>query len=88
MIVDIGITWKPSFFSWFSICRYSRLDQRKGSALIQDRIGANRASVLGLPVWAWSTSHRRPIKFLTKVSSLLRDKFPHRRPAWHCLPRW
>ena len=45
--------------------------ERKGSALIQNRIGANRASILGLDLWGiWNTFVADPVKALTKEDFL------------------
>ncbi|MBI4523871.1 MAG: NADH-quinone oxidoreductase subunit NuoH [Deltaproteobacteria bacterium] len=70
MIVDIGITAAKAFLVLFGVLNLAGVlgwVERKGSALIQDRIGANRASVLGFAgLGLINTMIADPIKFLTK----------------------
>ena len=50
MIVDLGIIAIKAFLVLFMVLNLAGIlgwVERKGSALIQDRIGANRASILG-----------------------------------------
>lgn len=47
--------------------------ERKGSALIQNRVGANRASILGLDLFGvWNTFIADPVKAITKEDFLPR----------------
>jgi len=70
MIVDLAIIAVKAFLVLFMVLNLVGVlgwVERKGSALIQDRIGANRASVFG---FAWmglvNTLIADPLKFLTK----------------------
>ena len=50
MIVDVAIVAAKAFLVLFLVLNLAGMlgwVERKGSALIQDRIGANRASILG-----------------------------------------
>jgi NADH-quinone oxidoreductase subunit H len=70
MIVDIGIVAIKAFLVLFMVLNLAGLlgwIERKGSALIQDRIGANRASVFGFAgMGLVNTLIADPLKFLTK----------------------
>src|SRR5262245_61749334 len=70
MIVDIGIVVLKAFLVLFMVLNLAGIlgwVERKGSALIQDRIGANRASVLGFAgMGLVNTLIADPLKFLTK----------------------
>jgi NADH-quinone oxidoreductase subunit H len=70
MIVDIGIVAVKAFLVLFMVLNLAGVlgwIERKGSALIQDRIGANRASVLGFAgMGLVNTLIADPLKFLTK----------------------
>jgi NADH-quinone oxidoreductase subunit H len=70
MIVDIGIVAAKAFLVVFMVLNLAGVlgwVERKGSALIQDRIGANRASILGFAgMGLVNTLIADPIKFLTK----------------------
>src|SRR4026207_1142063 len=64
--------------------------ERKGSALIQDRIGANRASIFGFAgAGLVNTMMADPLKFLTKEDIIPRgaDRFLHTlAPCIHLFP--
>ncbi|MDP6559616.1 MAG: NADH-quinone oxidoreductase subunit NuoH [Candidatus Binatia bacterium] len=70
MIIELGIITLKAFLVLFMVLNLAGLMgwvERKGSALIQDRIGANRASILGLTgMGLVNTLIADPIKFLTK----------------------
>lgn len=70
MIVDLGIIAAKALLIVFMVLNLAGIlgwIERKGSALIQDRIGANRASVLGFAgLGLVNTLLADPIKFLTK----------------------
>ena len=83
MIVDIGIVALKAFLVLFMVLNLAGVlgwIERKGSALIQDRIGANRASILGFAgLGLINTMVADPIKFLTKEDFVppRGDKFLH-----------
>ena len=70
MIVDIGIVAIKAFLVLFMVLNLAGVlgwVERKGSALIQDRIGANRASIFGFAgMGLINTLVADPLKFLTK----------------------
>ena len=70
MIVDIAIVAAKAFLVLFMVLNLAGMlgwVERKGSALIQDRIGANRASILGFAgLGLINTMVADPLKFLTK----------------------
>jgi NADH-quinone oxidoreductase subunit H len=70
MIIDLGIIAVKALLVLFMVLNLAGLlgwIERKGSALIQDRIGANRASILGFAgLGLVNTLIADPIKFLTK----------------------
>lgn len=70
MSVELWIVAAKAFFVLFLVLNFAGLlgwIERKGSALIQDRIGANRASILGFAgLGLVNTLIADPIKFLTK----------------------
>ena len=70
MIIDIGIITLKAFLVIFMVLNLAGVlgwVERKGSALIQDRIGANRASILGFAgMGLVNTMIADPVKFLTK----------------------
>ena len=70
MIVDLGIIAIKAFLVLFMVLNLAGIlgwVERKGSALIQDRIGANRASILGFAgLGLVNTLIADPLKFLTK----------------------
>src|SRR3970040_1840584 len=70
MIVDIGIVALKAFLVVLMVLNLAGVlgwVERKGSALIQDRIGANRASVFGFAgMGLVNTMIADPLKFLTK----------------------
>ena len=70
MIVDVGIIAAKAFFVLFMVLNLAGVlgwIERKGSALIQDRIGANRASIFGFAgLGLVNTLIADPLKFLTK----------------------
>src|SRR5262245_61020055 len=70
MIVDIGIIALKAFLVLFMVLNLAGVlgwVERKGSALIQDRIGANRASIFGFAgMGLVNTLIADPLKFLTK----------------------
>ena len=70
MIVDIGIIAIKAFLVLFMVLNLAGVlgwIERKGSALIQDRIGANRASIFGFAgMGLINTLVADPLKFLTK----------------------
>src|SRR5881397_2910585 len=70
MIVDVGIIAAKAFLVLFMVLNLAGVlgwIERKGSALIQDRIGANRASVFGFAdLGLVNTLIADPVKFLTK----------------------
>ena len=83
MIVDIGIVAAKAFLVLFMVLNLAGIlgwIERKGSALIQDRIGANRASVFGFAgMGLVNTLIADPLKFLTKEDFVppQGDKFLH-----------
>lgn len=70
MIIDLGIIAAKALLVLFMVLNLVGLlgwIERKGSALIQDRIGANRASIFGFAgLGLVNTLIADPIKFLTK----------------------
>jgi NADH-quinone oxidoreductase subunit H len=83
MIVDIAIVAAKSFLVLFMVLNLAGMlgwVERKGSALIQDRIGANRASILGFAgLGLVNTMVADPLKFLTKEDFIppQGDRFLH-----------
>src|SRR5437773_10031911 len=83
MIVDVGIIAAKAFLVLFMVLNLAGVlgwIERKGSALIQDRIGANRASILGFAgLGLVNTLIADPLKFLTKEDFVppQGDKFLH-----------
>ena len=70
MIVDLAIVFIKAFLVLFMVLNLAGVlgwIERKGSALIQDRIGANRASIFGFAgMGLVNTLIADPLKFLTK----------------------
>ena len=70
MIIDLGIIAAKALLVLFMVLNLAGLlgwIERKGSALIQDRIGANRASVFGFAgLGLVNTLIADPVKFFTK----------------------
>jgi NADH-quinone oxidoreductase subunit H len=70
MIVDVAIVALKAFLVLFMVLNLAGVlgwVERKGSALIQDRIGANRASIFGFAgMGLVNTLIADPLKFLTK----------------------
>src|SRR5437667_11600710 len=70
MIVDLGIIALKAFLVLFMVLNLAGIlgwVERKGSALIQDRIGANRASIFGFAgAGLVNTMMADPLKFFTK----------------------
>ncbi|MFQ5682704.1 MAG: NADH-quinone oxidoreductase subunit H [Candidatus Binatia bacterium] len=70
MIIELGIIMAKALLVLFMVLNLAGVMgwvERKGSALIQDRIGANRASVFGLAgMGLVNTLIADPLKFLTK----------------------
>jgi len=83
MIIDVGIIAAKAFLVLFMVLNLAGVlgwIERKGSALIQDRIGANRASILGFAgLGLVNTLIADPLKFLTKEDFIPPhgDKFLH-----------
>src|SRR5207244_13219031 len=83
MIVDVGIIAAKAFLVLFMVLNLAGVlgwIERKGSALIQDRIGANRASIFGFGgLGLVKTLIADPLKFLTKEDFIppYGDKFLH-----------
>jgi NADH-quinone oxidoreductase subunit H len=83
MIVDIGIVALKAFLVVFMVLNLAGVlgwIERKGSALIQDRIGANRASIFGFAgLGLVNTLVADPLKFLTKEDFIppAGDRFLH-----------
>jgi NADH-quinone oxidoreductase subunit H len=83
MIIDIAIVTAKAALVVFMVLNLAGVlgwVERKGSALIQDRIGANRASVLGFAgMGLVNTLLADPIKFLTKEDFIppAGDRFLH-----------
>ena len=83
MIVDIAIIATKAFLVLFMVLNLAGVlgwIERKGSALIQDRIGANRASIFGFAgLGLVNTLIADPLKFLTKEDFVppSGDKFLH-----------
>lgn len=83
MIVDLAIIAAKAFLVLFMVLNLAGIlgwIERKGSALIQDRIGANRASIFGFAgLGLVNTLIADPLKFLTKEDFIppAGDKFLH-----------
>jgi len=83
MIVDLAIIAAKAFLVVFMVLNLAGVlgwVERKGSALIQDRIGANRASIFGFAgLGLVNTLIADPLKFLTKEDFIppAGDKFLH-----------
>jgi NADH-quinone oxidoreductase subunit H len=83
MIVDIAIVAAKAFLVLFMVLNLAGMlgwVERKASALIQDRIGANRASILGFAgLGLVNTMVADPLKFLTKEDFIppQGDRFLH-----------
>jgi len=81
MMIELGIIAAKAFLVLFMVLNLAGVMgwvERKGSALIQDRIGANRASVLGFAgLGLVNTLIADPIKFLTKE-----DFVPSKGDPW------
>ncbi|HEY7163444.1 MAG TPA: NADH-quinone oxidoreductase subunit H [Candidatus Binatia bacterium] len=83
MMIDLAITALKAFLVVFMVLNLAGVlgwVERKGSALIQDRIGANRASILGFAgMGLVNTLVADPLKFLTKEDFVppSGDKFLH-----------
>src|ERR1700741_1746280 len=83
MIVDVAIVTAKAFLVLFMVLNLAGVlgwIERKGSALIQDRIGANRASIFGFAgLGLVNTMIADPLKFLTKEDFVppTGDKFLH-----------
>src|ERR687896_449064 len=83
MIVDVGIIAAKAFIVLFMVLNLAGVlgwIERKGSALIQDRIGANRASIFGFAgLGLVNTLVADPLKFLTKEDFIppRGDRFLH-----------
>jgi len=83
MMIDVGIIAAKAFLVLFMVLNLAGVlgwIERKGSALIQDRIGANRASIFGFAgMGLVNTLIADPIKFLTKEDFIppTGDRFLH-----------
>ena len=83
MIVELAIVAAKAFLVLFMVLNLAGVlgwIERKGSALIQDRIGANRASIAGFAgLGLVNTLIADPLKFLTKEDFIppAGDKFLH-----------
>src|SRR5919108_424453 len=83
MIIDFAIIVAKAFLVLFMVLNLAGVlgwVERKGSALIQDRVGANRASVFGFAgMGLINTLVADPLKFLTKEDFIPAqgDKFLH-----------
>jgi NADH-quinone oxidoreductase subunit H len=83
MIVELAIIAAKAFLVLFMVLNLAGVlgwIERKGSALIQDRIGANRASIVGFAgLGLVNTLIADPLKFLTKEDFIppAGDKFLH-----------
>ena len=83
MIIDLAIITVKAGLVLFMVLNLAGIlgwIERKGSALIQDRIGANRASILGFAgMGLVNTLIADPLKFLTKEDFIppAGDKFLH-----------
>jgi NADH-quinone oxidoreductase subunit H len=83
MMVDVWITAAKAFLVLFMVLNLAGVlgwIERKGSALIQDRIGANRASIFGFAgMGLINTLVADPLKFLTKEDFIppYGDRFLH-----------
>ena len=73
MLTDLGIAFARVAFMMFFVLNLGGLltwVERKQSAVMQDRIGANRASILGLRLWGLFHPLADAIKMLTKEDFL------------------
>jgi NADH-quinone oxidoreductase subunit H len=83
MILELAIVAAKAFLVLFMVLNLAGIlgwVERKGSALIQDRIGANRASIFGFAgLGLVNTLLADPVKFLTKEDFVppAGDKFLH-----------
>ncbi|MGH7824349.1 MAG: NADH-quinone oxidoreductase subunit NuoH [Candidatus Binatia bacterium] len=83
MMIELGIITAKAFLVLFMVLNLAGVlgwIERKGSALIQDRVGANRASVFGFAgLGLVNTLIADPLKFLTKEDFIppRGDKFLH-----------
>jgi NADH-quinone oxidoreductase subunit H len=83
MMIELGIIVAKAFLVLFMILNLAGVlgwIERKGSALIQDRVGANRASVFGFAgMGLINTLMADPLKFLTKEDFIPArgDRFLH-----------
>lgn len=83
MILDVAIIAAKAFLVLFMVLNLAGVlgwIERKGSALIQDRIGANRASIFGFAgLGLINTMVADPLKFLTKEDFVppAGDRFLH-----------
>jgi NADH-quinone oxidoreductase subunit H len=83
MMIELGIIATKAFLVLFMVLNLAGVlgwIERKGSALIQDRVGANRASVFGFAgMGLINTLMADPLKFLTKEDFIPArgDKFLH-----------
>ncbi len=69
LLADLGIAFGRVAFIMFFVLNLGGLltwVERKQSAVMQDRIGANRASILGLRLWGLFHPLADAIKMLTK----------------------
>jgi NADH-quinone oxidoreductase subunit H len=83
MMIELGIIAAKAFLVLFMVLNLAGVlgwIERKGSALIQDRVGANRASVFGFAgMGLINTLMADPVKFLTKEDFIPArgDRFLH-----------